>query len=122
MIRFLRLAVMALLAMVILTLAVTNRQDVTLYLDPIAKKDVASAIQAPLYVVIFLCVMIGVVLGAISMWIGQGRWRRQAKARSGEVHKLKRELALLETELANLKKGKRNLSATLFGTERGLPH
>jgi uncharacterized integral membrane protein len=120
--RFIRLTVIALLAVVILTLAVTNRHDVTLYIDPIAGKDVASAIQAPLYVVIFACVMVGVLLGALSMWIGQGRWRRQAKARSSEVQKLKREMALLETELSSLKKGKRNLSAALFGTERSLPH
>ena len=122
MLRFIRLTVMVLLAVVILTLAVTNRQDVLIYLDPIAGKDFAPAIQAPLYVVIFVCVMVGVVLGALSMWVGQGRWRRQAKARSSEVQKLKREMALLETELASLKKGKRNLSAALFGTERGLPH
>lgn len=122
MMRFIRLTALALTSVAMLTLAVTNRQQVTLYIDPLTNKDVAAAIQAPFFVIIFACLIAGVILGAIVMWLGQSRWRRQAKIRAGEVMKLKRDMALLETELASIKKGRRNLSSTLFGAERGLPH
>jgi uncharacterized integral membrane protein len=123
MIKLFRLAILALLTIVLLALAVANRHGVTLHLDPLAPSTQAgTTLQPPLFFVILLSAIIGVVLGAIVTWLSQGRWRRQAKMRAAEAAKLKRSVALLEIELAEAKKARPALGAKFFGAHQGLTH
>jgi hypothetical protein len=120
--RFLRLTFLAIVTIAILALAVANGHHVTVYLDPFAPQDSAFAVEMRLFAVVLLCLIAGVMTGAVTMWFLQGRWRRLAKQRGAEVQKLKRDAALMETELQSVKRNKRNGMAGLFGGERGLPH
>jgi len=120
--RLIRFAVLALVTIVTLALLVANRHFVTLYLDPLSPRSVATAIEPPLFLVILLVMITGVCLGAFAVWISQGRWRRQAKLRAAESIKLKRSLALLEVELAETKKARPTMTAKVFGSYQGLTH
>ena len=121
--RFLRLTLLAVVSIAILALAVANGHHVTVYLDPLAPRDSASAIEIRLFAVVLLCVITGIMIGAVTMWFMQSRWRRLAKQRGIEVQKLKRDAALMETELQSVKRNKRSGVAGLFSSgERGLPH
>jgi len=121
-IKFIRFTVFTLISVVILALAVANRHAVTLYLDPLSPRDIAAAIEPPLFLVILLSAIAGVTFGAFAVWLSQGRWRRQAKIRGAETIKLKRSLALLEVELAEAKKTRPALAAKFFGSHQGLTH
>lgn len=60
-------------------LAIANRQAVTFSLDPFSQSDPAIAVQAPLYALIFVSVLIGMLIGWFVAAITQVRRRLAAK-------------------------------------------
>lgn len=88
------------LAIVILMFAVANRQLVTISFDPFSATDPAMAVTLPLFVLVFILVVIGVLIGGVAAWMRQARYRRAARALEGDVAGLRRELALLSERLA----------------------
>ena len=85
-------------AVFLVTLAVANRHDVSLVLDPFNPTDPVLAAQLPFYAYLFGMLIIGVVMGGVATWFSQGRWRRVARARAqdavrwrGEAERLSRE-------------------------------
>ena len=93
MVRLLKFIVIAPLAILFLIFAFANRHFVTVSFDPFSSGDVpAFAIPAPLFAVIIAARAIGVVLGGVVTWIGQGKHRRAARALRVEAQKLKTDL------------------------------
>lgn len=69
-------------------LAVANRTPVSLSLDPFSQESPAVALTLPLYGIIMGSLLIGLVLGALVMWVSQGRHRnatRELRAMSREI-------------------------------------
>jgi uncharacterized integral membrane protein len=88
MVRFFRLVVLAIVAVVILVLAFANRHFVTVSLDPFASGDNAAfSFSAPLFAVVIASVMLGVVAGAFTTWVSQGRHRRASRQNRVEADK-----------------------------------
>ncbi|PZQ17233.1 MAG: DUF1049 domain-containing protein [Ancylobacter novellus] len=83
------------LALVIVLFAVANRQAVTIGFDPFAPATPAFSIQLPLFVVILLSLMLGVLVGGVAAWARQGKWRKEARRRRIEAERLE-----IETEAA----------------------
>jgi uncharacterized integral membrane protein len=80
MIRKLLAAVVLLpLGLVIVGLAVANREVVTVSFDPFNAVDPAYALKAPLFVLVLLLVIVGVIIGGFAAWLRQGKWRRVAR-------------------------------------------
>ncbi|MDQ0511095.1 lipopolysaccharide assembly protein LapA domain-containing protein [Ancylobacter amanitiformis] len=65
-------------------LAVANRQKIGLVVDPFGG---AWSIEAPLYLVVFAALIVGVVIGGASVWLGQGRYRRAARRNEREARR-----------------------------------
>ena len=87
-------AVTAVAALVCSLFAVSNRDIVALGLWPLP-----FAIDAPLYLLVFMVLLIGFVVGALAVWIG-GRQRRRALRRCRRrVDALERELAATQSHL-----------------------
>ena len=80
------------LAIVIVAFAVANRQDVTLSFDPFSASAPAAAITVPLFGLVIATLIVGVIIGGMSVRLGHGRWRRTAR-------RLEREAAELRTRL-----------------------
>ena len=80
------------LAAVIIAFAVANRQTVTVSFDPFSSASPAYAATLPLFVVIFVVLILGVLVGGIAAWIRQGKWRRAARRLDGEVRALHDEI------------------------------
>lgn len=70
----------------LIALAVANRHDVSLVLDPFAH-DAALAVQVPLFVLIFATLILGVLLGGMAVWVKQGRFRRAAREAGREARR-----------------------------------
>jgi Lipopolysaccharide assembly protein A domain len=88
MVRYLRIAVFALVALVLLGFAFANRHFVIVSFDPFATRDSAAlSIAAPLYAVTIVAAMLGVVAGAFATWWSQGRHRRAARQSRLEADK-----------------------------------
>jgi uncharacterized integral membrane protein len=88
MVRFLKIAVFGLAAVVLLGFAFANRDFVTVSFDPFASRDNAAlSIAAPLFVVAIVAAMFGVVAGAFATWLSQGRHRRASRRSRFEADK-----------------------------------
>src|SRR5262249_61352318 len=67
------------LFLVFVVFAVANRHLVTVSFDPFNTTDPALAISLPLFALIIVVAIIGVVAGGSAVWFGQRRWRRAAR-------------------------------------------
>jgi hypothetical protein len=65
--------------LLLVTLAVVNRHDVRLVLDPFRPETPVLSLVLPFYAYLFGTLLIGVVLGGTAMWLSQSRWRRSAR-------------------------------------------
>lgn len=80
------------IVLVLVMFAVANRQVVTLSFDPFDAANPAYAVAVPLFVLIFILVVLGVLLGGIAAWLRQGRWRRAARRLDGQMRRLNDEV------------------------------
>jgi uncharacterized protein HemY len=65
--------------LLLVTLAVANRHDVRLALDPFNPEAPVVSLVLPFYVYLFAVMLVGIVLGGVAMWLSQARWRRSAR-------------------------------------------
>ena len=71
--KFLTIAILAPLAIVIVMFAVANRELVAVSFDPFDTVRPAFALKLPLYVLIFILVGLGVVVGGVAAWLRQSK-------------------------------------------------
>jgi uncharacterized integral membrane protein len=85
------------LAVVIIAFAIANRQIVTVSLDPFSAEHPAASLTLPLFALVIVLLVVGVLIGGIAAWLRQSRWRRTAR-------RLEREIADLHIEIEALKR------------------
>jgi uncharacterized integral membrane protein len=85
------------LAVVIIAFAVANRQIVTVSLDPFSAEHPAASLTLPLFALVIVLLVLGVLIGGIAAWLRQSKWRRTAR-------RLEREIADLHIEIEALKR------------------
>jgi uncharacterized integral membrane protein len=88
------------LAVVIIAFAVANRQSVTVSFDPFSTTTPAYAMTLPLFALIFVLLILGVLVGGTAAWIGQTKWRRTARKLDSEVRALHQELDAIRRRFA----------------------
>ena len=76
-------------AAVLIPAGVSNRQPVSLNLDPFGRAGSPLALDMPLSLLIFLVFMLGLLAGGLVTWAGQGKWRRTARLKSREAFQWK---------------------------------
>ena len=89
------------LAAVIIAFAVANRHGVTVSFDPFSAASPAYAATVPLFVLIFILVILGVVVGGAAAWLRQAKWRRVARRAEGENRRLAQELSAARERLVS---------------------
>lgn len=99
--RYIRYALIAALAVILITVALANRGIVTLRLLPDALAGfvgVPLAIDVPLYIVIFAGIVAGLLIGFVWEWLREHKHRAAASQRQAEVKRLERELRRTKAE------------------------
>ena len=91
--RFVLVAIVVPLAIILVALAVANRNLVAFTLDPFNPGNPALTIQLPLFVLLFVAVGIGMIVGSLATWFKQGRYRKMARHRSQEADMLRQAAA-----------------------------
>lgn len=79
-------------AIVVVLLAVANRQTVLLSFDPFSGSAPEFSLAVPLFAVIFGAVLVGIVIGGIGAWLGQAGHRRARRRSAREVNRLRADL------------------------------
>ncbi|MEQ8296047.1 MAG: LapA family protein [Nitratireductor sp.] len=78
-------------AVALIALAVANRAPVAFTLDPFNPGNPALTAALPLFVLLFVALVCGLIIGSLVTWLRQGRYRREARAKSKEVQNLLRQ-------------------------------
>lgn len=76
----------------LIVFAVVNRAPVTLLLDPFELSDPPLAINAPLFILIFLALMIGVAIGGAGVWMSQAIHRQAVRHHKRDAERYRAEL------------------------------
>lgn len=85
--RFIYWSVTALIALLVVVFAVSNRAMVTLTLFPLP-----AGLDAPLYLVVIVAVALGFLAGALVAWLRAGRHRRDARLLRQRIDRLQRDV------------------------------
>ena len=101
MLRYLKLAILAIIALALVSVALANRETVTLNLLPsglIELFGVNWSIELSLFGVMYGGVGIGLLIGFIWEWLREYKHRRSANDQSREVRRLSREVTKLKQD------------------------
>ena len=93
--RFLVLFVLFPIAIVAIALSVANREAIVLSLDPFAGAAPRWSVTVPLFVLLFVTLGLGVLVGGIATWLRQGKWRQAARAERAKAEHLRQEVERL---------------------------
>lgn len=96
--RFIRLLFVVLLALVLVAVALANREVVTLSAFPANFGQYLGGqwtVDLPLFLVIFLAFACGMLAGLLWEWLREAHIRREARLRSAEVARLESEVGQL---------------------------
>ena len=95
MIRFLKSLVLLPVAAIVILLAVANRAPVRLSFDPFSADAPVFSVDLPLYAILFGAVAMGIVVGGIFTWLGQGTTRAKVRPHRREAAQYEREATRL---------------------------
>ncbi len=98
-------------ALVLLAFIVANRHQVLVSIDPFDAAAPAFALSMPVFVLMFGCLLVGVIIGGIAVWFGQGQFRKEAREQRFAAAKAERDAEEL----------KRSLKAAQTGTALPAP-
>ena len=99
--RYLRYFVLGLIAVGLVIVALANRGNVILNLIPELLGDLIGfnvQVRVPLFIVIFLGVGAGLLIGFVWEWLREMKHRNAAKSEHRQVVRLEREVTKLKTE------------------------
>ncbi|MET0222302.1 MAG: LapA family protein [Tardiphaga sp.] len=98
--RFLTALVLIPLAIIFIAFAIANRHAVTVSFNPFSSSDPSDAVSLPLFAVIILVAILGVIAGGIATWLRQSHWRRAARAHEADARQARTELAEMRVQAA----------------------
>ena len=85
------------LGLLFVVFAVANRHFVTVSFDPFNTRDPSVGVTMPLFAVIIVVAILGVVAGGTATWFRQRHWRRVARQSEVEARRAQAQLAELRT-------------------------
>jgi uncharacterized integral membrane protein len=85
------------LGLLFVVFAVANRHFVTVSFDPFNSIDPSISLSMPLFALIILVAILGVVAGGAATWFRQRRWRRAARQHAADAQAARAQLAEMRT-------------------------
>ncbi|MGN6535669.1 MAG: LapA family protein [Mesorhizobium sp.] len=77
------------LAVVLIALAVANREMVAFTVDPFNPGNPSLTVTLPFFIFLFAALGLGMIVGGVVTWIRQGRYRKLARQRRLEAEGLR---------------------------------
>jgi len=87
------------LGVIFLAFAIANRRLVTVSFDPFNATDPSVGLTLPLFMVIIVVAILGVLAGSFATWLRQRRWRRAARQNEAEARDARAQLAQLQAAM-----------------------
>ena len=96
--KFLSLFVFLPLAVLLVAFTVANRHLIVVSFDPFGGDQPAIAFEMPLFLLVFGCLLVGVVAGGVATWLNQGTGRKEARSNRSAAKQARREADELRRE------------------------
>lgn len=103
------------LAVLFVGFAVANRHAVTVSFDPFDSTDPSLGVTLPLFAVVILVAILGVIAGGVATWFGQRHWRKAARQHEAEARHARAELAELRERTMAARTGEAQVPALASG-------
>lgn len=98
--KFLTALILIPLGLILVAFAVANRHFVTVSFNPFDSSDPELSFTLPLFALLIVVAILGVVAGGCATWVGQRRWRRAARQHEADARVARAELAGLRASTA----------------------
>jgi uncharacterized integral membrane protein len=95
--KFLTALIVIPLGLLFVVFAVANRHNVTVSFDPFNSRDPSVGFTMPLFAVIIVVAILGVLAGGTATWFRQRHWRRAARQSEADARRAQAQLAELRT-------------------------
>jgi uncharacterized integral membrane protein len=86
------------LGLIFVTFAVANRHFVSVSFDPFDSENSSLSLSMPLFTLIIVASILGVVAGSCATWFGQRRWRRAARKHEADARAARAQLAEMRAD------------------------
>jgi putative membrane protein len=86
-VKIIRLFLFLIAVVIGISIGISNKQPVPLKLEPIP-----FSIELPLFLIIFICFIAGLVFGGVVVWWRDGQVRKRARMAESRAGKLEKEL------------------------------
>jgi uncharacterized integral membrane protein len=87
--RFVLIVVFVPLAVILIALAVANREMVAFTVDPFNPGNPGLTVSLPFFIFLFAALVFGMFVGGVVTWIRQGRYRKLARRHRLEAEGLR---------------------------------
>jgi len=87
------------LGVIFLAFAIANRRLVTVSFDPFTATDPSVGVTLPLFMVIIVVAILGVLAGSFATWLRQRHWRRAARQYEAEARDARTQLTQLQAAM-----------------------
>ena len=87
------------LGVIFLAFAIANRRLVTVSFDPFTATDPSVGVTLPLFMVIIVVAILGVLAGSFATWLRQRHWRRAARQYEAEARDARAQLTQLQAAM-----------------------
>ncbi|WFU41048.1 DUF1049 domain-containing protein [Bradyrhizobium sp. CB82] len=91
--KFLTALIVIPFGLLLVVFAVANRHFVTVSFDPFNSADPSLSVALPLFLLLILVALLGVLAGGCAVWFGQRHWRRAARRHEADARSARAELA-----------------------------
>jgi hypothetical protein len=89
------------LGVVLIALAVANREPAQLVLDPFGASS-GPSLEGPFFLFLLGAFALGLLIGGMATWVGQHKWRRIAREETRQARDWRRQADRFEKELEGL--------------------
>ncbi len=98
--KFLTALILIPLGLILVAFAVANRHFVTVSFNPFDTADSELSFTLPLFALLIVVAILGVLAGGCATWFGQRHWRRAARQHEADARSAKAELAGFRASVA----------------------
>ncbi|CAN5563560.1 lipopolysaccharide assembly protein LapA domain-containing protein [soil metagenome] len=87
------------IAIIVIAFCVANRRWIDISFDPFSQDAPFASMTLPVWALLFVGLLFGVILGWTACWFAQGKWRRAMRNSRTETQKVHDEVAQFRREL-----------------------
>ena len=86
-------------AVLLIAFAIANRRPVAVSFDPLSVEQPWLTLSMPLWSLLYIGILLGLIAGGVAAWLKQGKWRRIAREARRELDTTRSENDRLKQQL-----------------------